>query len=220
MSQSQLKLVSQADLEQRWYAAWMQLGVARSAVPAEEFGLLMGRYREPWRHYHTSRHLQECFARLDETRGLSEHLGELTLALWYHDAIYDPRADNNETASADLACEVLMNAGASDASVGRVYDLIMVTRHGAEAPVTRDQQLLSDIDLAILGADSRRFDEYEQQVRAEYQFVPEAEYRRARTQVLQSFLAQPRIYRMDTFFSGFEKTARENLKRSLTRLAK
>ena len=46
----------------------------------------------------------------------------------------------------------------------------MATRHAA-LPAGGDEQLLVDIDLAILGASAARFAEYERQIRAEYAFV-------------------------------------------------
>ena len=43
-------------------------------------------------------------------------------------------------------------------------------------PATHDAQLLVDIDLAILGASKSRYDQYEKQVRFEYQWVDEVLY--------------------------------------------
>jgi predicted metal-dependent HD superfamily phosphohydrolase len=45
----------------RWRSTWMGLGVAR---PDEQlFAEVMGRYAEPHRSYHTTRHLDECLRR-------------------------------------------------------------------------------------------------------------------------------------------------------------
>ena len=40
-----------------------------------------------------------------------------------------------------------------------------------------DEVLLIDVDLSILGAEAQRFAQYEQQIRAEYAFVPEDLFR-------------------------------------------
>jgi predicted metal-dependent HD superfamily phosphohydrolase len=61
----------------------------------------------------------------------------------------------------------------------RVRSLVLATRHCA-LPVTRDEQVLVDIDLAILGAEPARFAKYEQQIRAEYSFVPGFLFKRKR----------------------------------------
>jgi predicted metal-dependent HD superfamily phosphohydrolase len=48
-----------------------------------------------------------------------------------------------------------------------VRDLILATRHDVSPPAG-DAALLVDVDLAILGSPVERFDEYEHQVRQEY----------------------------------------------------
>jgi hypothetical protein len=64
----------------------MGLGVAR---PDERlFAEVMRRYAEPHRSYHTTLHLDECFAKLDEARQHADRLYEIELALWFHDAVY------------------------------------------------------------------------------------------------------------------------------------
>lgn len=53
----------------------------------------------------------------------------------------------------------------------------MATRHDA-VPDVNDAEVLVDVDLLILGTPSERFDEYEQQVRDEYFWVPESVFRK------------------------------------------
>ena len=75
-----------------------------------------------------------------------------------------------------------------------------------------------DIDLAILGAPEIRFDEFDQQVRAEYAHVPDDEYRPARQRVLATFLHRPCIYSTPRLRTALEARARANLERALARL--
>ena len=89
----------------------------------------------------------------------------------------------------------------------------MATRHQA-VPTGRDAQVLVDLDLAILGASSERFDEYEAQVRAEYASVPDMLFRRGRAAVLASFAERERIYMTPVLHDRLEAAARANLKRS------
>jgi len=74
-----------------------------------------------------------------------------------------------------------------------------------------------DADLSILGAAPAAFDRYETQVRREYAFVPEAEWRTRRAALLRRFLAQPRLFLTEEF-GRFEAPARANLARSCARL--
>lgn len=203
------------------------LSLARWAQPWEELGLpprmelqadLRQRYSEPRRAYHTLHHLSECLQLLEQTGELAEHPAEVEIALWFHDAIYDPRRTDNEERSAEWAQRELKRAGAGADMQQRIVDLVLVTRHGGE-PATPDQQLLADIDLSILGAGAARFDEYERQIRTEYKHVPTLLYRPARRKLLTAFLGRPQLYGTAWFRERREAQARRNLERSLTRLA-
>lgn len=193
-----------------WQRAWAVLGLS---APEGLMQRLLGAWAEPQRHYHSQQHLHECLALLEPALDLAQHPGEVELALWFHDAVYDPQGKGNEACSADWACEALAQAGASHEVQQRVRALIMATCHDAE-PVGDDARLLVDIDLAILGADPARFAEYDAQVRAEYRWVPGWLYRRKRREVLAGFLARPAIYGTERFRERFEGRARENMRGS------
>ncbi len=100
----------------------------------------------------------------------------------------------------------------------RVFDLIMATAHNVE-PQSPDQILVLDIDLSILGTEASIFDAYEEAIRYEYQWVPEVEYKAARSKILQSFLSRDRIFMTNHFFNHCEQIARSNIERSLQRLS-
>jgi predicted metal-dependent HD superfamily phosphohydrolase len=172
------------------------------------YDALVARYREPHRRYHTLEHLEECFTAFDEIAGLAEHPADVELALWFHDAIYDTRRKDNEARSAEWAQSATGNS--------RVRALIMATRHEA-VPNTADEKVLVDVDLWILGAPEKRFDEYELQVREEYGWVPGPIYRRKRREILRGFVARPAIYGTEPFLRRYEAQARANLARSLAR---
>lgn len=193
-----------------WQRAWAALGLR---APDGLRQRLLDAWAEPRRHYHSQQHLRECLALLESVLDLAEHPGEVELALWFHDAVYDPQGQGNEQRSADWACDALAQAGAGAAAQQRVRALIMATCHDAE-PVGDDARLLVDIDLAILGADPARFAEYDAQVREEYRWVPEPVFRGKRREVLAGFLARPVIYGTQRFRERFEGRARENLRNS------
>jgi predicted metal-dependent HD superfamily phosphohydrolase len=76
-----------------------------------------------------------------------------------------------------------------------------------------------DIDLSILGAAPPRFDEYERQIRREYDWVTPEAFAAGRISVLEGFLARPPIFTTEFFHGQFEQQARANLARSISRLA-
>lgn len=196
----------------RWQTVWRELGAADANN--ELFQRLVTCYSESHRKYHTMQHLQECFALLDRVRSYAEQPAEVELALWFHDAIYNTRKSDNEKRSAEWASESAIAGGLSDEQASRIFELVMATKHNA-LPVGLDAEVLVDVDLGILGAESARFDEYEIQVRQEYAWVPEFLYRRERRKVLQEFAKRASIYSTKYFRDEFESRARDNLARSL-----
>ncbi|WP_307648058.1 HD domain-containing protein [Variovorax boronicumulans] len=195
-----------------WTEAWRALGIEAPdlALCAE----LQRRYGEPQRHYHTMQHLGECLAWFEREKALAEHPGEVAIALWFHDAIYDVHAHDNEARSADWAREALRAAGANEEAAERIHALVMATRHDA-VPEGRDAELLIDIDLSILGAEPARFAEYERQVHAEYAFVPDEVRLPRRRAILQRFLDRDAIYATPRMHALLEARARTNLQHSI-----
>ncbi len=203
-------------LKSNWTRAWSTLDTAQMQPMLGD--QLLARWAESHRHYHSLQHLDECLATFERVSFLATRPVEVALALWFHDAIYDVKASDNEARSAAWARQALHDAGAPADCVERVHSLVMATRHDV-TPSDPDQQLLVDIDLSILGASPERFAQYEKQVRAEYSFVPDDAFRTGRRAILQSFLARPHIYNTSHFQASHEVQARRNLRLSLAALA-
>lgn len=176
---------------------------------------LIAAYEEPQRAYHTSQHLRECLALLHERT--QAPVVEIEMALWFHDAVYDPKASDNEERSANWACEALRNGGVEDCVITQIQSLILATKH--HTPANDSEALLIDIDLSILGQKGPRFEEYETQIRQEYHFVPTEVYSEKRAEILLSFLKKTRIYSTPAFQARFEIPARDNLTQLVTRLS-
>jgi predicted metal-dependent HD superfamily phosphohydrolase len=181
------------------------------------FDALLAAYSEKHRHYHTARHIDHCLRELDTALPLAQQPAEVELALWFHDAIYDPHSSKNEERSADWACELLARHRTSADRIQRVRDHILATRHEAVASHP-DSRLVVDIDLSILGVDEPAYEEFEVNVRQEYKWVPSILFRRKRAEILESFLARPQIYTTDLFRDRYEARARINLARAITAL--
>lgn len=200
---------------EQWQVMWK--GPGASTCDHALYHELIARYSEPHRKYHTTRHLDECFAKLLEVQSSAIRYREIELALWFHDAVYDVKRKDNEEKSAEWARSAALRSGLSSAAAERVHVLVMATRHNA-TPEDLDARILVDIDLSIRGAGAERFDEYERQVREEYAWVPEFLFRSERRKILQEFFARPRIFNTDHFFQTHEAQARANIERSLRQL--
>ncbi|HEU0186635.1 MAG TPA: N-methyl-D-aspartate receptor NMDAR2C subunit [Gallionellaceae bacterium] len=201
--------------DERWLNLMRAFGFGDNA---EAYRALSRAYAEQHRAYHTAQHIQSCLSLLDEFTVLAEIPHEVELALWFHDAVYQPLSSDNERRSAEMAARFLRSNAASSELVDRVHRLVMVTRH-TERAKTRDESLLLDIDLAILGAEADGYAEYEAGIRKEYQMIPWFVYRRKRVEILNGFMRRERIYLNKPFRLKFEQRARANLSSAVARLA-
>jgi predicted metal-dependent HD superfamily phosphohydrolase len=200
---------------ERWTRLW-QSATCRVPPPGL-FDRLQALYAEPHRHYHNQRHIAECLAAFDLAKELAAEPGAVEFALWFHDAVYDPRAGDNEERSAALGADWLQQGGAGAGLSNSVRQLVLATK-AHDGTLHPDAPLLVDVDLGILGQPPGRFWEYEQAIRVEYAWVDEATYARKRAEILERFLARPRLYHTEFFYTRLEAQARRNLRASIALL--
>ncbi|NYD99655.1 putative metal-dependent HD superfamily phosphohydrolase [Kineosphaera limosa] len=179
---------------------------------------LLARYDEPQRAYHNRRHLTEAWGALErlleaEAVGGSEAKAA-RLALWFHDSVYDPRADDNEALSAAIARAELRAAGESTELIERVAHLVEATVEHAVEPGDRTAACLMDADLWVLSAPPPRYREYVRQIRREYAHVSRPNFITGRQQVLRYFIGRGPLYATGTAAS-WEAAALANMAREL-----
>ena len=210
---------------------WWTMDVRRVAAraPGEDAVRAVGtdllrRWTEPARCYHTSTHLVEMFGALEEIEDGGEiddrQCALARLGAWFHDAVYDPvaRPGSNEADSAVLARDKLGELSFAEQDIASVERLVRLTaRHDADAAQPLDAAF-HDADLWILSAAQDRFDSYCDQVRQEFDHVPDSAYRTGRAAILGPLLHRDRIYRTSHALHSWETPARINLGRELSRL--
>lgn len=197
----------------RFERAWRALG----ATHAEAFDVLARRYAEPHRAYHTTEHIAECLAWLDQVDLAPERRAVLEVAVFFHDAVYQPGAPDNEAQSAALLGACAVAAGIPAEVAAHIASLVVSTAQHDGA--CADAVLLADIDLAILGAAPDRYARFERDVRREYAVFPDAAYRLGRSAVLAGLLAREPLYRTPFLALRLAVRARHNLSASLARLS-
>lgn len=173
------------------------------------YSTLLQAYSEPQRAYHTVQHIVEC---LDLFHRIADELDDpiaVETAIWFHDVIYNPQSSDNEVESAQLMldqCATFLDAE----RLHKIYAWILATKHHKASQVS-DLNYLLDIDLAILGSAQKRFAEYEQQIRYEYNWVEAEIYRLKRMDVLKHFYDMKPLYQTAYFQERFEDQAKANL---------
>jgi predicted metal-dependent HD superfamily phosphohydrolase len=175
----------------------------------ELFWQLISAYSSRNRYYHTVEHLYHVLLMLEQLGGESI---ALNLAAWFHDAVYDTHAQDNEENSADLAAALLPEF----AQIQEVRNLILCTK--THQAFDAESKILLDADLAILSAEPEHYQNYAAAIRKEYFWVTNEDYRIGRLRVLEGFLHRDRIYYTPKMHAK-EAIARRNLEAELRQLA-
>ncbi len=190
-------------------AAWTAVvGTGQGSVDC--WAGLITRWSEPHRRYHGIGHLSAVLAFLDAYGEHATDLDAVRLAAWYHDAIYDPRAADNEERSAALAEAQLAALGVAEERSREVARLVRLTAGHDPDDGDRNGELLNDADLMVLGGPPEAYVAYLNAVREEYAHVPDADFRTGRAAVLQALLEKPSLYRLAAL-APMEAVARRNM---------
>ena len=131
------------------------------------FDKLVKAHAEPQRAYHTLDHIAACLRHLDGVKSKTVRPQEIEMALWFHDAVYQPFSATNEEDSAQWAVDWLTERGTAEPVIDRIKDHILATK-AHDAPKDLDRRYMLDIDLSILGTPPEIFDEFEANIRREY----------------------------------------------------
>lgn len=178
---------------------------------------ILERYIEPHRAYHNVNHLAHVLRELDEYSMMPRESALAELALWFHDAVYDPQSRENEHRSAILADRVLSFHQLPVKDIDRVTALIEDTR--SHIPTADPlSAIVNDCDLAILGAEPDAYARYAQAVRQEFLHLDDAAWHAGRKDFLRSMRARHRLYFSRRGYQLHENKARENIARELDSL--
>ena len=199
---------------QRFESLWSRCIGADAAAVFDELDAL---YREPHRRYHSAAHIEHCLRQFDLAADRMDEPDAVEMALWFHDAIYDIPASENELRSAELFAARARGRG-SERFRSSVHRLIMATTHLDPPPATLDESFIVDIDLSSFGLPWDEFLRDSRAVRAEHPHVPDSEFTPRQMKFLRSLAARPVFCFTEYFRDRHEARARRNIERLCARL--
>ena len=176
----------------------------------EIYKKLVTLYSEPNRSYRNLAHIAHSLREFQGVKLLAEHPEELEMVIWFHDAVYDTRAKDNEKKSAELAAICLKEMGMRNSFINNVAKMILATAH-KKVPESRDARFLLDIDISNFGQSYGQFIEHNEEVREEYSWVGDNQFKEERKRIIQNFIDRPHIYSPNFFREKYECQARQNL---------
>ncbi len=204
-------------MQQRFISLWERCMPDRMVRSAEDvYRELEGRYSHPHRHYHDLRHILACLRHFDTISDQLTWPDAVEMALWFHDVIWEPDADDNERRSAEL----FLGCAEGDADTNFlevVHNLVMMTVHPSE-PQSVDEQFTVDIDLASFGLPWEEFIRLGELVRNEFPHVSDRDFDSDQLRIFEMLASRPYFYFTEFFRSRYDATAQSNLRRRITQL--
>jgi predicted metal-dependent HD superfamily phosphohydrolase len=201
------------ELKARWFGLCDRVHLKESADGGWQ--RLAAAYVTPPRAYHCLRHISDCLTQLDRWDIAGVDLDSVEMALWWHDAIYDSRAKDNERQSAEYWRDFASGGRTASKHIDEVVRLIQATDHRAQA-ADAVGKLIQDVDLSIVGRAPEVFSDYERKIRDEYSWVSAADYANGRSEFLSKLITRDRLFLTDFGFHHFESIARGNIEKSLS----
>jgi len=176
---------------------------------------LLARWSESHRKHHTVTHLHEMLDAIGvlADAGIEFDREAVELAAWFHDAIYEIGAEDNEDRSAELARELLASSPIRD----EVARLVLVTKTHKVPDDDINGAVLSDADLSVLGSEPLRYRAYAAAVREEYADVPDEVLKAVREQVLSSLL-DGKLFHTAAGRERWDEPARRNIAEEIAEL--
>jgi predicted metal-dependent HD superfamily phosphohydrolase len=187
-------------------AAWQEVMPTQPGLGRD----LLRRWQEPHRHYHDVRHLAQLLAAMAALSG-GPPPRPVLLAAWFHDAVHDGVAGDDERASALLARTWLEATGLSPDEVDEVVRLVLITIDHRPDPGDHAANLLVDGDLSVLGQPQGRYHYYSRGVRLEYPQLDDLMFASGRLLALNELLSKERLFGSRAGREFWEAPARGNL---------
>lgn len=145
------------------------------------------RWREPHRYYHTVNHLATMLTDI-ETNAFFKELSKyekhaLMLAAFFHDAVYNPKKDDNEEQSIKVFIKAFSKADLK--MFDTVCGLIMVTKD-RKRPNTKLKRILWDADNAGFKKGYNHIFKNELLIQKEYAYLPKEKFREGKIKFLET----------------------------------
>lgn len=155
------------------------------------FDTILKKHSESHRFYHNTQHLKNLINNLENYKKVNPlddySIDVLLYSIFFHDSIYDTKRNDNEEESEVLWKQFAKENNISSQMQDMVSATILATKNHTLPTTYLISDIFLDLDLSILGESESRFEEYEDSIRQEYGWVPEAIFLENRLKIMKSF---------------------------------
>ncbi len=199
----------------RFVALWNRCALFDDPDCVDIYRALQELYGESHRVYHTGDHIRYCLAGFDlmDTDLTQTSKDIIELSIWFHDAIYEISASDNEAQSArwfSSQADCRLNPDIINA----VNRCILFTTH-QEVPADPYSRFVVDIDLSGFGQDWEGFVDDGRKIREENNHLNDEAFVSGQIKFMSRLLNRSRIYYTEYFNALLETRARQNIIRQL-----
>jgi predicted metal-dependent HD superfamily phosphohydrolase len=178
--------------------------------------LVFENYEGHNRYYHNLEHIVHCLQEMVWLESNSKDTfdyEQLCAAILAHDIVHGAK---DEISDEKLSAEILLKELGEEFIPA--YDIVLSTQHfSGKKEFSSIEKVMRSIDLSILGKNWKLYKKYTENIRKEYSFVGESDYKKGRANVLKLFLEKEKIFESNNF-SNYEQIARQNIKKELNKL--
>ena len=200
---------------QRFVALWNRRSRSTGPGCMEIFQALNEKYDESHRVYHNGDHIRHCLAEFDSIHaGLTQTARDIIeLSIWFHDAIYEIAARDNEAQSAQWFVSLAGDRLETDI-VHAVKRCILYTTH-QNMPADPCSLYMVDVDLSGFGQDWAGFAADGRKIREENKHLDEEAFVGGQVEFMSRLLRRDRIFYTEYFHNRLENRGRRNIIRQL-----
>ena len=173
----------------------------------------LNEYLSSWRGYHNIEHIYDMFMELEVYESSINFKYDKETLIWailYHDIVYDTQVSDSE--NVNKSCEyVLKKYGLfiNGIDMSASFRLIRSTDYSKGK-----RNLLTDLDLSVLGKPWEVYEKYTKGVRKEYSWVDDKPFHEGRLKILENLLTQ-KLFHKQYFIEKFEEQAKANIRREI-----
>lgn len=172
------------------------------------------------RSYHNLVHIFECLSLIEvieeEDLLIDDEKELLSLAMIFHDIIYDPSSTKNEEESASFAEQLLFSKNYSQEKINMIMSIIKATDHTRWVS-DHLEKLACDIDMFGFSIPFNQFSYISSLIREEYNMCTDDVYLIGRLDFLKRLKARGYVYRSD-FFKKYELAALMNISTAIAEI--
>ena len=173
---------------------------------------LFNAYNNFFRKHHNMNHIRYGLQLIEMLSYAFQNRTNVEIAWLFHDCAYTPGSKYSELESAEKARYFLSLLNFDPVTIREIQAIILYNK--SHSPTNKDINLFHDIDFAILGTPEEKYNNYVENIRAEYACFSNEQFIEGRMEFLKDTI-QKGVFLTDEFRKKFGKTAIRNCTREL-----